>query len=205
MTEIITDLPRELRDKGWVILPKGNALRACNFRWGMESTLYALPGRAWAKKKGLSEAERRAVPAGLVEWVQQATDDVRPVLEALEAVITSAEERDRLQPRFIYSGPGRVRIVVSVAYFDWQIEPAGDAWHIASTLKRIAPVVLPASVLPAAWSRLADLYIAYNLQSHLEIQILIADELHRFASMVQIEQTAQQTNIGGVENNKVRA
>ena len=188
MSGIITDLPRELRDKGWVILPKGNALRAYNFRWGMESSLYALPGRAWAKKKGLSAAERRAVPAGLIEWVQQASDDVRPILEALEAVITSAEGRNRLQPRFVYCGPRHMRIVVSVAYFDWQIEPIGDAWHIASMLKQLAPVVLPASIFPAAWSRLVDLRIAYNLQSNLEFQTEIADELHRLASVGQIEQ-----------------
>lgn len=155
MTEIITDLPRELRDKGWVILPKGNALRACNFRWGMESSLYALPGRAWAKKKGLSAAERRAVPAGLIEWVQQASDDVRPILEALEAVITSAEERDRLQPRFVYCGPRHVRIVVSVAYFDWQIEPVGGDWRIASVLNSLRRwCCRPASFRPpghASW------------------------------------------------------
>lgn len=190
MTKIITDLPRALRDKGWIVLPKGNALRACNFRWRMESSLYALPGRAWAKKKGLSEAERRAVPAGLLEWVQQATNDVRTVVEALEAAITSAEERERLEPRFVYHGPGRVRIVVSVAYFDWQIAPLGDAWRITSVLKRLTPVVLPVRVFPIAWSRLADLHIAYNLRADLELQIEIADELHRLAPVGQIEQMA---------------
>jgi hypothetical protein len=113
---------------------------------------------------------------------------VRSVLEALEVVIIRAEERDRLQSHFAYNGPRRVRVVATVACFDWHIEPTGDGWRVASVLKRLAPVVLPAGVFPSAWSRLANLHIAYNLRSSLELQTEIADDLHRLASVVQIGQ-----------------
>lgn len=69
----MTDPITALRAHGWCVVERRNALHGHQFQWGMQSPPYAMPGRKWAQRQGLTPDQRRAVPPDLITWVERAT------------------------------------------------------------------------------------------------------------------------------------
>ncbi len=129
----IAELPADLRAAGWFLHNRGNAVYGFNTRWWMESPLFALNPALVQARQADRSAARPARPGGGVDiWLRQATEDIQPLLSALEQALPDPEQRGRLRFRLGY-WERRIIVMASVALADWRLAIDEDGWHHGSS------------------------------------------------------------------------
>lgn len=203
MTDPITDLPAALRAHGWCVVERRNALVGHQFHWGMQTPPYAMPGRKWAQRQGLTPAQRRAVPPDLITWVERAIEDVLPVLTAFETVVPSiASARDLLRACFVYHAPRRVQIVATVACFAWTLTPQGSAWRVRPPVwTRSGSLLVSAAALAALWAQLDAAWHAHGMQPNQQVHYALAAELLAQPGVRRLDATGGAAGRGTNERN----